>query len=114
MSRRPLSFEVMAAMVSRLSDLVHAEHPACSQRSDARLHNLWAWDDDAMGLDVLQVHSYPDERRPRDDDVFGMPASAWASAVPSFWESFRATDLRSIPTARRRQQRRSRSIWNLR
>jgi hypothetical protein len=75
--RRPLSFEAMAAMVSRLSDLVHAEHPGVlTTLGCARLHNLWAWDDDAMGLDVLQVHSYPDERRARDDDIFGIPASA--------------------------------------
>ena len=76
--RRPLSFEVMAEMVSRLSDLVHAEHPGVlATLGCARLHNLWAWDDDAMGLDVLQVHSYPDERYlGREEDLFGTPASA--------------------------------------
>jgi hypothetical protein len=74
--RRPLSFEVMADMVSRLSDLVHAEHPGVlATLGCARLHNLWAWDDDAMGLDVLQVHSYPDERHPERGDIFGTPAS---------------------------------------
>jgi len=76
--RRPLSFEVMAEMVSRLSDLVHEEHPGVlATLGCARLHNLWAWDDDAMGLDVLQVHSYPDEWHPeREEDIFGTPASA--------------------------------------
>jgi hypothetical protein len=76
--RRPLSFEVMAGLVSRLSDLVHTEHPgALTTLGCARIHNLWAWDDDAIGLDVLQLHSYPDERHPeRETDIFGTPASA--------------------------------------
>jgi hypothetical protein len=76
--RRPLAFEMMANLVSRLSDLVHTEHPgALTTLGCARVHNLWAWDDDAMGLDVLQVHSYPDTRHPeRAADIFGTPASA--------------------------------------
>jgi hypothetical protein len=42
----------------------------------ARLHNLWAWDDPSLGLDLLQLHSYPDLRHPeRDVDVFGTPAN---------------------------------------
>ena len=41
------------------------------------MHNLWAWDDDDLGLDVLQLHTYPDLRRPnREADVFGTPARA--------------------------------------
>jgi hypothetical protein len=75
---RPLSFEVLAGLVSRLSDIVHTGHPhVLTTLGCARVHNLWAWDDDALGLDVLQVHSYPDLRRPeREDDVFGTPAAA--------------------------------------
>jgi hypothetical protein len=56
---------------------VHAEHPGVlTTLGCAKLHNLWAWDDDALGLDVLQVHSYPDLRPGREDDIFGTPASA--------------------------------------
>jgi hypothetical protein len=74
---RPLPFECMAGMVSRFSDLVHAHSRALTTIGCARLHNLWAWDDDALGLDVLQVHSYPDMRHPDwDADVFGKPARA--------------------------------------
>ena len=73
---RPLPFEVAAELVSRLSDLVHQHSSALSTIAAARLHNLWAWDDDALGLDVLQVHSYPDTRHPeRDADVFGSHAA---------------------------------------
>jgi hypothetical protein len=73
---RPLSFALFADLVARLSDLVHAHSPALVTLGGARLHNLWAWDDDALGLDVLQVHRYPDpQRADQDDDLIAMPAS---------------------------------------
>ena len=72
---RPLPFEIVAELVSRLSDLVHARSTALTTLGTARLHNLWAWDDDGLGLDVLQVHSYPDLRHPeREEDLFGRTA----------------------------------------
>ncbi len=74
---RPLPFEVAGELVSRLGDLVHAHTSALTTIAAARLHNLWAWDDDALGLDVLQVHSYPDTKHPgRDADVFGKHAGS--------------------------------------
>jgi hypothetical protein len=74
---RPIRFDVFAALVSRFSTLVHARSTALTTIGCARLHNLWAWDDDDLGLDVLQLHTYPDTRRPnRDADVFGTPARA--------------------------------------
>jgi hypothetical protein len=75
---RPIPFEVFAGLIERLSELVHTEHPrAQTTLGCARVHNLWAWDGDAMGLDLLQVHSYPDVRySDRDLNLFGMPASA--------------------------------------
>jgi hypothetical protein len=74
--RRPLPFELLADLTSRVSDLVHRHTTAMTTIGCARLHNLWAWDDPALGLDVLQIHSYPDTRHPdRDADLFGMHAS---------------------------------------
>ena len=74
--RMPLPFEVASELVTRLSLAVHEHSAAMTTLGCARLHNLWAWDDDDMGLDVLQVHSYPDTRHPeREADLFGMPAS---------------------------------------
>ena len=74
---RPLPFEALAELVSRLSDAVHRHSSALATLGGARLHNLWAWDDDALGLDVLQVHSYPDTRYPkRDIDVYGLRATS--------------------------------------
>lgn len=75
--RRPLPFELLAELVGRLSDVVHAWTPALTTIGGARLRNLWAWDDDALALDVLQVHTYPDTRRPQlDPDLLGTPAAA--------------------------------------
>jgi len=74
---RPLSFEVLAELVTRVSQIVHTQTSALTTISCARLHNLWAWDDPALELDFLQLHSYPDLKHPdRDADVFGKPAAA--------------------------------------
>ncbi|MBI3049104.1 MAG: hypothetical protein HYY76_12425 [Acidobacteria bacterium] len=75
---RPLRFDQLAELVSRLSHLVHAAHPAAlTTLGCARAYNLWAWDDEALGLDMLQVHSYPDARHPeRDPGLLGTPAAA--------------------------------------
>jgi hypothetical protein len=74
---RPLPFEALVELVSRLSTAVHQYSSAFATLGGARLHNLWAWDDDTLGLDLVQVHSYPDTRyRNRDVDVYGMRAGA--------------------------------------
>ena len=74
---RPLPFEIVGDLVARLSDIVHEYSLALTTIGCARVHNLWAWDDEALGLDVLQVHTYPDVRHPeREADVFGVPATA--------------------------------------
>jgi hypothetical protein len=74
---RPLPFQTVARLIGRFSDAVHEHTRALAMVGGARARNLWAWDDDALGLDVLQVHQYPDRRHPdRDDDLFGTPAEA--------------------------------------
>ena len=73
----PLPFEVVAGLVTRLSEEVHRHSAALTTLGCARVRNLWAWEDPALGLDVLQVHTYPDSRRPgRDVDLYGLPPSA--------------------------------------
>jgi len=74
---RPLPFAILSELVSRLSVMVHELTDARTTMSCARMHNLWAWDDPALELDFIQVHSYPDLNHPdRDADVFGRPASS--------------------------------------
>ena len=71
----PLPFALLAELVADLSDLVHQSSAAWTTIGCARLHNLWAWDDASLGIDLLQLHTYPDLRQPNaDTDVFGMPA----------------------------------------
>ena len=71
----PLPFAVLADLVADVSDLVHESSTALTTIGCARVHNLWAWDDPSLGLDFLQLHTYPDRRHPdRDVDVFGMTA----------------------------------------
>lgn len=80
---RPLPFLVLAECVRRLSDVVHERSHAVVTLGGARLRNLWAWDDPALGLDVLQVHAYPDTRHPgRDVDIVGLPAASHGARRP--------------------------------
>jgi hypothetical protein len=80
---RPIRFEVLGDQVARLSDLVHRYSSARTTMAAARLRNLWAWDDEAFGLDFLQVHSYPDLLHPqRDEDVYGCAARALGCSRP--------------------------------
>src|SRR4029077_7443874 len=73
---RPLPFAILGELIARLSDVVHRYSPALTTLGGARVRNLWAWEDEALGLDLLQVHTYPDAKRPNtDDDPFGADAS---------------------------------------
>lgn len=75
--RKPIGFAALAELVSWLSAFVHAQTNAMTTMSCARVEHLWAWDDPALDLDCVQVHTYPDVRYPdRDRDVFGTPAAA--------------------------------------
>jgi hypothetical protein len=105
----PLPFGLLAELVSDVSDLVHDVSAALTTIGCARLHNLWAWDDASLGLDLLQLHSYPDARRPKQDtDVFGMPANTLGVRRRSSSASSRATGRNSIrKTCSRRPPRSS-------
>jgi len=95
---RPLRFEALAELVSRTSELVHVHTRALTTMASARLHNLWAWDDAELGVDFVQVHSYPDTNHPaRDADVFGMPASSLGVKKPVVLGEFPGDGLRQRP-----------------
>jgi hypothetical protein len=80
---RPLRFEALAELVVRLGEVVHRHTRALTTMSAARRANLWAWDDDALDVDVLQIHAYPDTIDPRrDPDILGLPASALGVSKP--------------------------------
>jgi hypothetical protein len=74
--RRAVPFAAFAVALARFSELVHAYTPAIVTLGAARADNLWAWDDDALGLDILELHAYPDSLHPGDVDPFETPAKA--------------------------------------
>ena len=95
---RPLSFEVLAELVTRVSELVHTQTTALTTIGCARLHNLWAWDDPALELDFLQLHSYPDLKHPeRDADVFNRPAATLGVRKPVVLGEFAGEGVRRHP-----------------
>jgi hypothetical protein len=69
---RPLPFQTLARLIRRFCDAVHDHTQALATLGGGRARNLWAWDDDGLALDVLQVHQYPDVGHPERDD-FGTP-----------------------------------------
>jgi hypothetical protein len=95
---RPLTFAVLAELVSRVSELVHTHTTALTTIGCGRLHNLWAWDDPALGLDFLQLHSYPDVNHPEiDADVFGRHASTLGVRKPIVLGEFPGDGTRQHP-----------------
>ena len=107
---RPLPFEVLAELVTRLSDVVHAHSPALTTIGCARLHNLWAWDDAgararrAAGALRIRTLEHPE----RDVDVFGMPPSALGVSRDVLLGEFPGNAPRAASRqARRRRRRRS-------
>jgi hypothetical protein len=94
---RPLPFAVLAELVTRLNEMVHTHTGALTTIGCARLHNLWAWDDPALELDFLQLHSYPDLKHPeRDADVFGKPVAMLGMRKRVVLGEFPATAPRAI------------------
>jgi hypothetical protein len=95
---RPLPFEVLAELVTRVSEMVHTQTTALTTIGCARLHNLWAWDDPALELDFLQLHSYPDLKHPeRDADIFNRPAATLGVRKPIVLGEFAGEGVRRHP-----------------
>jgi hypothetical protein len=88
---RPLPFQTAAWLVARFSAAVHLHTSAVATLGGGRVRNMWAWDDEGLGLDLLQVHHYPDTRHPkRDDDPYGLSAKALGLGHPLILGEFPA------------------------
>jgi hypothetical protein len=88
---RALPFAALAAAVARFSQLVHAYTPALVTIGGARADNLWAWDADALGLDLLELHAYPDSLHAGDVDPFATPVAALDVSRRVLLGEFRST-----------------------
>lgn len=62
---------------------IHHRSTALVTLGGGRVRHAKQWDDDAYGLDFVQVHSYPDVRFPhRDDSVFERTAADFGLTKP--------------------------------
>ena len=75
--------ERLKAFVGAAADRIHARSSALVTLGGGQVRWAREWDDDAYGLDFVQVHSYPDVRYPRrDDTVFGCAAADFGLTRP--------------------------------
>jgi len=73
----------LRAYAGNASNRIHARSRSLVTLGGAHVRNAKRWDDPAYGLDVIQVHSYPDVRyQDRDDDVFEKTAADFGVSKP--------------------------------
>ncbi len=96
----PLPQSVFAGFVSSTADLIHEHTDALVTVGGGRIKFMHIWDDDAFGLDFLQVHTYNDFLNERHDDtLFGRPYNTLGLRRPLLIGEFAtsARELRQLP-----------------
>ena len=75
--------EKLRAFVRGVADRVHGKSAALVTVGGGQVKFAREWDDPAYGLDIVQVHSYPDVRyQDRDDSLFGRTAADFGLSKP--------------------------------
>ncbi|HYB96872.1 MAG TPA: hypothetical protein VEC39_18005 [Vicinamibacterales bacterium] len=75
--------ERLREFVGDASSRIHARSTAQVTLGGARVSRVKEWDDPAYGLDIIQVHSYPDVRdADREDWLFGRSAASFGLTKP--------------------------------
>ena len=73
----------LRSFVATAARRIHEGSSALVTLGGGRVRWAREWDDPVYGLDVVQVHSYPDVRYPdRDDTVFGKTAADFGLSKP--------------------------------
>ena len=73
----------LRAFVRAAADRIHEKSSALVTLGGGQVKFAREWDDPAYGLDIVQVHSYPDVRyQDRDDSVFGRSAADFGLTKP--------------------------------
>ena len=73
----------LRTFVRSVSDRIHADSSALVTVGGGRIKFAREWDDPAYGLDIVQVHSYPDVRyQDRDDSLFDKTAADFGLSKP--------------------------------
>lgn len=79
----PIPFEELRRFIRGTADRVHAQSPALVTVGGGRVKFAAEWDRPGLGLDFVQVHSYPDVRYPeRDEALFGRSADSFRLNKP--------------------------------
>lgn len=89
---RPFDRDELQRFVRAIADRVHARFDGADTRAKhetlvtvggGRVKFAAEWDDPAYGIDVIQVHSYPDEDHPeRDESVIGRDVGSFGLSKP--------------------------------
>ena len=75
--------ENLRAFVRSVSDRIHQQSHALVTVGGGQVKFAREWDDPAYGLDIVQIHSYPDVRyQDRDDALFGKTAAEFGVTKP--------------------------------
>ncbi len=83
--QRPFSLDELRRFVRAVADRVHERFDGRTLVTvgGGRVKHAREWDHPAYGIDVIQVHSYPDVRYPeRDERVLDRPASVLGVSKP--------------------------------
>jgi hypothetical protein len=100
--RRPFDRAELIALVRGVADRVHAQMDALVTVGGAQLAFAGLWDHAAFGLDVIQLHLYPDIRRlERDRALLYGPASALGLSKPVLIGEFPGNGDRRHPRGHR-------------
>lgn len=79
----PIPFEELRRFIRATADRVHAQSPALVTVGGGRVKFAGEWDRPELGLDFVQVHSYPDVRHAeRDEALFGRTADSFRLNKP--------------------------------
>lgn len=79
----PMPLDELRNFIRATAERIHARSPALVTVGGGRVKFAAEWDRPELGLDFVQVHSYPDVRYPeRDETVFGRSAASFGLTRP--------------------------------
>ena len=82
-AQEPMRLDELRNFIRATAERIHARSPALVTVGGGRVKFAAEWDRPELGLDFVQVHSYPDVRYPeRDETVFRRSAASFGLTKP--------------------------------
>lgn len=82
-AHEPIALDELRRFIGETAERIHARSPALVTVGGGRVKFAAEWDRRELGLDFVQVHSYPEVRHPeRDETVFGRSAASFGLTKP--------------------------------